>query len=105
MFAFQLERAGHRLKAGPERVAWFAWEPPRGKTRTEALRYRGKSARGNARMRVVPRKECLSSLVLGRGLFCYPFVTTFGADFEEKRCLYAHYHNPQSGGDADRLLP
>ncbi len=69
MFAFQLERAGHRLKAGPERVAWFAWEPPRGKTRTGTLRYRGMSVHRDMQMRVVPRKASLSSQLWGGGFF------------------------------------
>ena len=40
-------------------------------TRPEAHRYRGQSARRRARIRVVPRKGCLSSQGLGRRAFLY----------------------------------
>ena len=44
-------------------------------TRPAALRYRGQSARRQARIRVVPRRVCLSSQVLGRGVFFMPEAT------------------------------
>lgn len=41
-------------------------------TRPEAHRYRGQSARRQARIRVVPRRGCLSSQVMGRRVFFIP---------------------------------
>ena len=40
-------------------------------TRPEAHRYRGQSARRQARIRVVPRRGCLSSQLMGRRAFLY----------------------------------
>ena len=70
------ERGGHRLKAALERVAWFA--------REQLWRHRrprpplsGHECAYSMRMRVVPRKGCLSSQCCGmRGLFyCHHHIS------------------------------
>jgi len=70
------ERGGHRLKAALERVAWFA--------REQLWRHRrprpplsGQECAYITRMRVVPRKGCLSSQSCGmKGVFYCPHPTS-----------------------------
>ena len=70
------ERGGHRLKAALERVAWFA--------REQLWRHRrlrpplsGHECAYVTRMRVVPRKGCLSSQFYGvRGVFYCSYPTS-----------------------------
>ena len=69
------ERGGHRLKAAPVCVAWFARERPVRAGRC-ALRYGAKRVCAHgAQMRVVPRKAGLSSLFVGRKGFFISYFT------------------------------
>ncbi len=72
------EKAGHRLRACLGRVAWFARERPRRRGRRAPPLSGAKVRTEHVRMRVVPRKGCLSSPWVDEGLFSFPPLPAAG---------------------------